>query len=346
VSRPAETLDVATAAPPVLAPAARPRRNHVGTISLVCAVVGLIGTRVALTMVDEPWLRIVAAGFEAATIGGLADWFAVTALFRHPLGLPIPHTAIIVERRAKIIESIVQVVENDWLSPGVIGARLAKVAPSTLVVDWLSTPGHVARLSAPLRDLLRGLARMLTADETSRFVESALERQLREVPIDASAGRWLAAAIESESAGTTFERFASSLANLASRPTTRADLHWWLDRSAETLRAGGKRFVPFVLRGRPCSARSSRPRATTRPRSSGAPRATRRTRCGARRSTRSGAGPRDSPRAIRPHTSRPSACGARCSRAWRRSRSSARRCCASAASSRPSSCIRRATSPC
>ena len=133
----------------------------------------------------------------------------MTALFRHPLGLPIPHTAIIVERRAKIIESIVQVVENDWLSPGVIGARLAKVAPSTLIVDWLSTPGHVARLGAPLRDLLRGLARMLTAEETARFVESALERQLREVPIDASAGRWLAAAIESDSAGTTFEAFAA-----------------------------------------------------------------------------------------------------------------------------------------
>jgi uncharacterized membrane-anchored protein YjiN (DUF445 family) len=208
----------------------------------------MVASRVALTVMDDPWLRILAAGFEAATVGGLADWFAVTALFRHPLGLPIPHTAIIVERRAKIVESIVQVVENDWLSPGVIGARLAKVAPSTLVVDWLSTPGHVARLGAPLRDLLRGLARMLTAEETARFVESALERQLREVPIDASAGRWLAAAIESDSAGTTFEAFANSLANLASRPTTRADLHWWLDRSAETLRAGGKRFMPFVLR--------------------------------------------------------------------------------------------------
>ena len=248
MSRPAETVDAAITPAPVLAPAAPQRRNHVGTISLVCAVLGMVATRVALTVMDEPWLRILAAGFEAATVGGIADWFAVTALFRHPLGLPIPHTAIIVERRAKIIESIVQVVENDWLSPGVIGARLAKVAPSTLIVDWLSTPEHVARLSAPLRDLLRGLARMLTAEETARFVESALERQLREVPIDASAGRWLAGAIESESAGTTFEAFASSLANLASRPTTRADLHWWLDRSAETLRAGGKRFMPFVLR--------------------------------------------------------------------------------------------------
>jgi uncharacterized membrane-anchored protein YjiN (DUF445 family) len=246
VRRSAETLDAAADAVP--RPAAVPRRNRVGTISLVCAVLGMVGCRVALGVIDAPWLRILAAGFEAATVGGLADWFAVTALFRHPLGLPIPHTAIITARRAKIIESIVNVVENDWLSPGVIGARLARVAPSTLVVDWLRTPGHVERLGAPLRDLLRGLARMLTADETARFVERALERQLREVPLDAGAGRWLVGAVESESAGTTFAMLATSLANLAARPSTAADLHWWLDRSAETLRAGGKRFVPFVLR--------------------------------------------------------------------------------------------------
>src|SRR6185369_1190928 len=179
-----------------------------------------------------PWLRLLGAGFEAATVGGLADWFAVTALFRHPLGLPIPHTAIIRERRAKIIESIVNVVENDWLSPGVIGARLARVAPSTLIVDWLRTPGHVERLGGPLRDLLRGVARMSTQDETVRFVEHAIERQLREIPLDATAGRWLADAVESASAATAFEALAGSLANLAARPSTAAELHWWIDRSA------------------------------------------------------------------------------------------------------------------
>jgi uncharacterized membrane-anchored protein YjiN (DUF445 family) len=246
VSRPAETLD--DAAGPALAAPALPRRNHVGTISLVCAIAGMVACRVGLAASDAPWLRLLGAGFEAATVGGLADWFAVTALFRHPLGIPIPHTAIIRERRAKIIESIVNVVENDWLSPGVIGARLARVAPSTLIVDWLRTPGHVERLGGPLRDLLRGVARMSTQDETVRFVEHAIERQLREIPLDATAGRWLADAVESASAATAFEALAGSLANLAARPSTAAELHWWIDRSADTLRAGGKRLVPFALR--------------------------------------------------------------------------------------------------
>src|SRR5437868_10888661 len=133
------------------------RRNHVGSVSLTIAVAGALAAHFAPRMgvvADGAWLRIVGAGFEAAVIGGLADWFAVTALFRHPLGIPIPHTAIIPARRAKMIESIVNMVEEDWLSPEVIGQRLAKLSPSDAVIDWLRDPSHAERLSAPLRDLL------------------------------------------------------------------------------------------------------------------------------------------------------------------------------------------------
>src|SRR4051812_24890957 len=93
------------------------RRNRIGSISLAVAVIGAIASRVALAvgpLAGQWWLSIVAAGFEAALVGGLADWFAVTALFRHPLGIPIPHTAIIPHRREKIIESIVSMVQNEW----------------------------------------------------------------------------------------------------------------------------------------------------------------------------------------------------------------------------------------
>src|SRR6185503_6132119 len=170
------------------------RMQFVATGLLVLIAVVFVVAR--LNEAAHPGLSWVRAFAEAAMVGALADWFAVVALFRHPLGLPIPHTAIIPARRAKIIESIVNVVENDWLSPGVIGARLARVAPSALVVDWLRTPGHVARLGAPIRDLLRGLARMLTEEEVARFVERSLEHQLRDLPLDASTGNWLVRAVE------------------------------------------------------------------------------------------------------------------------------------------------------
>src|SRR5690349_24039789 len=136
-------------------------RRQVGNVSLAIAVAGAVAAHVGLRggpFADALWLRIVGAGFEAAVVGGLADWFAVTALFRHPLGLPIPHTAIIPARRAKIIDSITAMIQEEWLSPTVIQARLARLSPSALVMDWLRDQAHMARLASPVRDLLSRLA--------------------------------------------------------------------------------------------------------------------------------------------------------------------------------------------
>jgi len=227
------------------------RRSYVGSVSLMTAVSGAALCQLALTtgpLAGATWLRLLAAGFEAAVVGGLADWFAVTALFRHPLGLPIPHTAIIPTRRAKIVEGIASMVQNEWLSPEVIGARLARLSPSQLVVDWLREPAHVQRLGAPLRDLLQELARVLTEPEVVAFLDRALQRQLREVPLDASAGGWLARVAASDSAVTAFQSAARSLANLARQPGTTEALQSWLDHAAQILRQDGRRFVPLLLR--------------------------------------------------------------------------------------------------
>jgi uncharacterized membrane-anchored protein YjiN (DUF445 family) len=251
VSRPSGTIAAPALSRAAAAEPTAVRRNHVGTISLLGAVGGMIACRVGLAtgpFTGEPWLRILAAGFEAATVGALADWFAVTALFRHPLGLPIPHTAIIPTRRVKIIESIANIVEHDWLSPDVIGTRLARFAPSELLVDWLRTPGHVERLGAPVRDLLRGLARVLTEPEVADFADRALQRQLRELPLDSSAGKWVARALESGSAAATFETAATSLARLAALGSTWDRLDQLLLDLATKRRDEGKTIEAFLLR--------------------------------------------------------------------------------------------------
>lgn len=235
-------------APPVSGDA---RRSHIGTMSLLLAVAGAVACRVALRtgpLAGEAWLQITAAGFDAALVGGFADWFAVTALFRHPLGLPIPRTAILPRRRARIVEGIVAMVEKEWLSPEVIRAQLARFAPSAFVVEWLRDPAHGARLAAPLRDMLGALARVLTEAEMVAFLDRALQRGLREVPIDASAGRWLSRVLASEPAATAFQTLALALANFAERPDTAATVRTWVERAAHALRQGGKRWVPLVLR--------------------------------------------------------------------------------------------------
>jgi len=227
------------------------RRNRIGSISLVVAVAGAVLSRVGLAVgpfAGETWLSIVAAGFEAALVGGLADWFAVTALFRHPLGIPIPHTAIIPHRREKIIESIVSMVQNEWLSPDVIGARLTRIAPSALLLEWLDDPAHVARLGSPVRDLLRALGRTLGEAQVHEFVERTIRHQLQDLPSNETIARLLARAVKSESAGAVVQSVALSLANLADRPATAEELEWWIQRSATKLRESGKRVVPFFLR--------------------------------------------------------------------------------------------------
>ena len=190
--------DAAARASERRARSAPPPRSHIGTISLLAAVAGALASHVAYTIgpfAGATWLALLAAGFEAATVGALADWFAVTALFRHPLGIPIPHTAIIPTRRAKIIEGIVTMVEEDWLSPEVIGARLERVAPSALVRDWLADPERVRRLGAPLRGLLRRVARLLTEEEVVALVGRTIQRHLQDLPAGRTAGEWLSRAL-------------------------------------------------------------------------------------------------------------------------------------------------------
>ncbi len=108
-----------------------------------------------------PWLGFVAAFAEAATIGGLADWYAVVALFRRPLGLPIPHTAIIPENQNRIADNLGRFIEVNFLAPGPVREKLAEVDFSALVADWLAGPERAAGLASFVSRLV---PRMLAAD--------------------------------------------------------------------------------------------------------------------------------------------------------------------------------------
>ena len=94
-----------------------------------------------------PWLSFVAAFAEAATIGGLADWYAVVALFKRPLGLPIPHTAIIPANQNRIADNLGRFIEANFLAPGPVREKLNEVDFAALVADWLSGPERAAGLS-------------------------------------------------------------------------------------------------------------------------------------------------------------------------------------------------------
>ncbi len=94
-----------------------------------------------------PWLGYVAATAEAATIGGLADWYAVVALFKRPLGLPIPHTAIIPNNQARIAENLGRFIEQNFLDEATVRAKLAEMDFAAQIADWLSDPERAQGLS-------------------------------------------------------------------------------------------------------------------------------------------------------------------------------------------------------
>src|SRR5438270_12290855 len=105
-----------------------------------------------------PWLGYVRATAEASLVGGLADWFAVTALFRHPLGLPIPHTAIVATRKERIGRILGTFVQNHFLSRDVVATNLRAVRPAERAARWLADPEHGRRIA---RQVASGVAKTL-----------------------------------------------------------------------------------------------------------------------------------------------------------------------------------------
>jgi uncharacterized membrane-anchored protein YjiN (DUF445 family) len=121
-----------------------------------------------------PWLAYVRATAEAAMVGGLADWFAVTALFRHPLGIPIPHTAIIPSRKDRIGSSLGTFVERNFLSRDVVSARVSSLHLGERTARWLCHPENSRRLAKHLAAGLAGPVRVLRDED----VQSILDRSL------------------------------------------------------------------------------------------------------------------------------------------------------------------------
>ncbi|MGW1268593.1 DUF445 domain-containing protein [Streptomyces sp. NPDC002491] len=124
-----------------------------------------------------PWASYVAAAAEAGMVGALADWFAVTALFRHPLGLPIPHTAIIPNKKDQLGVSLGEFVGENFLSEDVVRQRLRSVGIGTRLGAWLAEPEHADRVTAELATALRGALTVLRDADVQAVVGEAITRR-------------------------------------------------------------------------------------------------------------------------------------------------------------------------
>ncbi|MFD9045692.1 DUF445 domain-containing protein [Streptomyces zaomyceticus] len=137
------------------------------------------------------WTGYVAAAAEAGMVGALADWFAVTALFRHPLGLPIPHTAIIPTKKDQLGASLGQFVGENFLSADVVRGRLAALGIGARLGGWLSDPAHADRVTAEASTALRGALTVLRDADVQAVVGEAITRRAEAVEIAPGLGKTL-----------------------------------------------------------------------------------------------------------------------------------------------------------
>ncbi len=162
----------------------RDREKLAGLRRAKTIATGLLGSSVSLMVVAKmlehrhPAFGFVAAFAEAATVGGLADWYAVTALFRHPMGIPIPHTAIVQNNQARIADSLGQFVETNFLAAGPVGAKLREVNFAGLISDWLADPVKSQSLS---RFALKLLPQAIAGIDQSRMKEFFAERLMEQI---------------------------------------------------------------------------------------------------------------------------------------------------------------------
>src|SRR5688500_4493461 len=127
--------------------AARQRRQLVTTRRRATALLGVVAgvfiATVAAGAEGDSWLGYVQATAEAGMVGGLADWFAVVALFRHPLGVPIPHTALIPAKKSELGTSLGSFVTDNFLTDELVRTKLEAADLSGRIGSWLADPAHV-----------------------------------------------------------------------------------------------------------------------------------------------------------------------------------------------------------
>jgi uncharacterized membrane-anchored protein YjiN (DUF445 family) len=129
------------------------------------------------------WMDLFRAGTEAALVGGLADWFAVTALFRRPLGLPIPHTAVIPNSKDRIGSGLGSFIERHFLEPELVVTRLRAAGVSRRLGAWLADRRNADLVSDRLVVIWSFVFRSLNDQTLQRLVQMTLRRQIREIDL-------------------------------------------------------------------------------------------------------------------------------------------------------------------
>ncbi|MBW3520697.1 DUF445 domain-containing protein [Chryseobacterium sp. NKUCC03_KSP] len=150
---------------------------------VLMAIIFIITTILQKTL-DSHWIGYVRAFSEAAMVGALADWFAVTALFRHPLGLPIPHTNLIENSKEKLGDNLGSFVVSNFLSPKTIRPYIQKIKISNFVGEWLTKERNQEALIKNLSDIVLDILNKLDDSEVSHFISKKVSEMTNDIQLN------------------------------------------------------------------------------------------------------------------------------------------------------------------
>jgi uncharacterized membrane-anchored protein YjiN (DUF445 family) len=185
---------------------------------------------------QHPWLGYLRATAEASMVGGIADWFAITALFRQPLNLPIPHTAIIPNRKDRIGRSLGNFVQNNFLSPEVLTAKLKAAQISRRAAEWVSQLEHARTAAQQLGSVLRGAGNVVRDEDVHALLDRTVVEPLRQMPIAPVLAKGLALLTIDDRHQQLLDRLIHGLTRLVAeneeliREKIREESPWWVPR--------------------------------------------------------------------------------------------------------------------
>ena len=143
-----------------------------------------------------PWLGVIRATAEASMVGGLADWFAVTALFRHPMGIPIPHTAIVPTRKDRVGRTLGAFVQKNFLTRDVIEGKLRTLNAGERLARWITEPENARMIARHAATSLAAGAQMLREEDVQAMIDRGVENRIRETRVAPLVGKVLSVVTE------------------------------------------------------------------------------------------------------------------------------------------------------